>query len=197
MGQLNPYIHFSIFKTANLLRIKRAKNESCLFQFESTKEVTRATQTLRRFGVASETLCAVVAVVGQLKSSLVNHHFSLTDAGNLSTAPPSFLFRKQEIDVFILFLIYLLKGEIRSRTKSVNGFPRYLEILPYLVSFMGVYRSNGIYQQLPFTLLSFASFTCIKLRHLMNSEQKLPYLVVVDFRVGLTSLTPGLSSIIE
>ena len=196
MGQLNPYIHFSIFKTANLLRIKRAKNESCLFQFESTKEVTRATQTLRRFGVASETLCAVVAVVvvvGQLKSSLVNHHFSLTDAGNLSTAPPSFLFRKQEIDVFILFLIYLLKGEIRYRTKSVNGFPRYLDILPYLVSFMGVSRSNGIYQQLPFTLLSFASFTCIKLRHLMNSEQKLPYLVVVDFRVGLTSLTlpPG------
>ena len=85
-------------------------------------------------------------VVGQLKSSLVNHHFSLTDAGNLSTAPPSCLFRKQEIDVFILFLIYLLKGEIRSRTKSVNGFPRYLDILPYLVSFMGVSRSNGIYQ---------------------------------------------------
>ena len=29
--ELNSYIHFSIFKTANLLRIKRAKNESCLF----------------------------------------------------------------------------------------------------------------------------------------------------------------------
>ena len=120
MGQLNPYIHFSIFKTANLLRIKRAKNESCLFQFESTKEVTRATQTLRRFGVASETLCAVVAVVGQLKSSLVNHHFSLTDAGNLSTAPPSFLFRKQEIDVFILFCLFTSVHKSVHNTKQTS-----------------------------------------------------------------------------